>query len=150
MSEENTPLRAQSSAPSDDDRAWLAHYQEEQRKTPARLEETAKYLAGIISISLTIFIDKRPASLESWTQGTLTFAAVLWMLSALLSFTVLFPWRYRYRADSPADVRRAHRRVVRVKMALLVCSVVLFLAALGIGVFAFAKGFAAAPPGTPG
>lgn len=150
MSEENTPLRAQSSAPTDDDRAWLEHYRQEQRNTPVRLEETAKYLAGIISISLTIFIDKRPANLESWTQGTLTVAAVLWMLSALLSFAVLFPWRYRYREDSPADVRRAHRHVVRVKMVLLVFSVLLFLVALGIGVFAFAKGFAATPSGGTG
>lgn len=140
MSDTPTPLRAQSSAPSDDDQKWLEHYREEQRNTPVRLEETAKYLAGIISISLTIFVDKRPANLQEWTQGTLTVAAVLWMLSALLSFAVLFPWRYRYREDSPADIRRAHRRIVRVKMALLVCSVALFLTALGIGVFAFVKG----------
>lgn len=150
MPEPVPPLRAQSSIPTDDDRAWLEHYRQEQRNTPARLEETAKYLAGIISISLTIFIDKRPANLESWTQGTLTGAAVLWMLSALLSFAVLFPWRYRYREDSPADVRHAHRRVVRVKWTLLLCSVVLFLAALGIGVFAFAKGFVPAPSGAAG
>lgn len=140
MSGTPTPLRAQSSAPSDDDQKWLEHYRQEQRNTPVRLEETAKYLAGIISISLTIFVDKRPANLQDWTQGTLTLAAVLWMLSALLSFAVLFPWRYRYREDSPADIRRAHRRVVRVKMTLLVCSVALFLTALGIGVFAFVKG----------
>jgi len=135
------PLRARSSAPAEEDLKWIAYYQEEQLRTPARLEETAKYLAAIVSVSLTIFIDKRPPNLLPWTQLTLTAAAVLWMGSVMCSFFVLFPWRYRYRADSPADVRRAHASIVRVKMTVLLVAVVLFLAALALGVAAFVLGW---------
>ena len=128
--QDNTPLVLTSRATTEAEKAWLAHYAEEQRKTPARLEEVAKYLAGIISISLTIFIDKRPPNLQIWTQGTLTTAAVFWMLSAFLSFIVLFPWWYRYHAQSPDSIEQMHQRLVRVKFILLIASVVFYLVAL--------------------
>ena len=141
MPDKPIPIRAKSTVPKDNDLVWIQHAKDEQRNAPGRIEETAKYLAGVISISLTIFIDKRPLTLQAWTQIPLSIAAVLWMMAALGSFTVLFPWRYTYREDSPSDIRRAYRRIVKVKMILLAISTVLFLAALSCGIFAFIKGW---------
>lgn len=141
MTHTPAPLQAQSAPPTGEDLNWLTLAREDQRSTPTRLEETAKYLAAIISLSLTIFIDKRPATLQPWTQSVLAVASVLWILSALLSFFVLFPWRYHYTADSPSDIRRAYRKVISVKMTLLAVSVAFYLVALSIGVFAFQKGW---------
>ncbi|MFN7115716.1 MAG: hypothetical protein ACK4TA_02900 [Saprospiraceae bacterium] len=136
----DTPPILKGSAPDPSDTSWVEHARSEQQQQALRLEETAKYLAGIIAISLTIFIDKRPANLAAWTGDVLTGAALVWMGAAFLSFLVLFPWRYRYAPDSPDDIRRAFRRVVQVKWALLVAATVCFLVALGMGVWAFLKG----------
>ncbi|MCO6491942.1 MAG: hypothetical protein J5I98_26230 [Phaeodactylibacter sp.] len=59
---------------------------------------------------------------------------------AVLSFFVLFPWRYRYNPDSPEDIRRAFARAGRVKRTVLAASAVCYLVALGLGVGAYLGG----------
>jgi len=139
MSEENNNiLKAQ--APTEAELAWLAHAQAEQQKTPERIEETAKYIAGIVAISLTIFIDKRPDDLAEWTDDWLTTVAVVWGIATLLSLFVLLPWRYKYRKDNPASIEAAFKKVSKVKYITLWASVICFLVALGMAIFAFVKG----------
>ncbi|MGB5828206.1 MAG: hypothetical protein WBH22_17420 [Pseudomonas mandelii] len=140
MQEQETTI-LQTQAPTEAELAWLAHAQAEQQKTPERIEETAKYLAGIIAISLTIFIDKRPDGLAEWTSNWLTTSAVLWGVAALVSLFVLLPWRYRYKADNPASIEMAFGRVTKVKYVLLWISVICYLVALGLGVYVFIKGW---------
>lgn len=123
--------------PTEHEISWVNHARTEQQNEPARHEETAKFLAGIISISLAIFIDNRPEDAPAWAQITTTIAALLWMVSALLAFAVLFPRRYRYHADSPDNIEDQWTRIASVKYRLLVASVVFFLIALALGVAVF-------------
>lgn len=141
MAKKNSNIKAENHLTTEQEKIWITFYADEQLNTPTRLEEIAKYLTGIIAISLTIFIDKRPVNLEPWTGLSLTIASVIWISSALMSFIVLFPWRYRYNAESYESIHYMHLRVVRTKWWFLIVSVVLYLLALGFSIFAFTKGW---------
>ncbi|MEZ4957282.1 MAG: hypothetical protein R2825_27235 [Saprospiraceae bacterium] len=135
------PTAKSTGAPTAADQSWLAHAQKEKQETPKRLEDTAQFLVAIISISLTVFISNRPEGLADWTGGCFVWATVFWVVSALLSFFVLFPWRYPFNPDSPADIQRAYGRISNTKRVLLLLSVGCFLLALGMASFAFMMGF---------
>lgn len=135
------PLSQSKGAPTDTEKSWLAHAQKEKQEAPKRLEDTAKFLVAIVSISLTVFISNRPEDLAAWTDKAFMGAAVIWMVSVLLSFLVLFPWRYRFHPESGADVQRAYRKITNTKWLLLVLSLAFYLLALGIAVVGFFEGF---------
>ena len=77
MAKQNKPAPPdiKGSAPSPEDKAWLEHAAAESRRAPERIEEAAKYLAGIIAISLSIFVSNPPGNLAGWTATVLTVAA---------------------------------------------------------------------------
>lgn len=114
-------------------RAWIAHIQELRFKTPERLEDAAKFLATMVSVSFTLFlglVDFKALRSEAgygWVQAA--FVAVL--LSLVLAFTVVFNFRTRLRiTDTLAGYERWHTRLVRRKLTLLVVAVLCFLFAL--------------------
>jgi len=131
------PIAKSKGAPTDHDKSWLAHAQKEKQEAPKRLEETAKFLVAIVSISLTVFISNRPEGLETWTDKAFSWVAVIWIISVLLSFFVLFPWRYSFNPESAEDIERAYRIISNAKWWLLVLSLAFYLLALGVGSFAF-------------
>ena len=128
----STPPKSTSTAPSASDAAWLQYAQAEKHKAPERLEEAAKFLVGITSISLTIFLSGRPAGLSASAASYLNAATVFWLLSTLFGMLVLFPWRYPYQEDAPEDIKRAYERLVFYKRTMLVGSLVFLLVALGV------------------
>ena len=134
----NKPKTIKSSKPSPDTRSWLEYTWQEEQDTPNRLEDAAKFLASMISISLTIFLAIGKSALKAnETSWSIKAALVMWLISLLASFFVLFPWRYRYVSESVQSIKAMHRRVVFVKRLLLVISLVLFLASLSILAFLF-------------
>ena len=135
------PSAKSKGAPTDHDKSWLAHAQKEKQEAPKRLEETAKFLVAIVSISLTVFISNRPEGLETWTDTAFIGVAVIWMISVLLSFFVLFPWRYQFNPESAEDIERAYRKISNTKWLWLVLSLAFYLLGLGIALFAFINGF---------
>ncbi|MDY6933811.1 MAG: hypothetical protein SVZ03_06265 [Spirochaetota bacterium] len=127
------PKTIKSTKPSPDTRSWIEYTWKEEQDTPNRLEDAAKFLASMISISLTIFLAIGKSSFEvKETSWSIKAAIILWLISLLASFFVLFPWRYRYASESVQSIKAMHRRVVFVKRLLLVISLVLFLASLTI------------------
>lgn len=132
-------------AVTEEEKEWLKFYAEEQLKTPARYEEVAKYLTGIISICLTIFIDKKPPNLQWWTIDALTLASLFWVVAAVITFIVLFPMQYRYNDQSPESIKEMHMRIITRKRNLLIASVVFFVAGLVISIYTFQKGYTFLP-----
>lgn len=123
---------AKSTPPTDSDKSWLTHAQKEKQEAPKRLEDIAKFLVGIISISLTFFISKRPEGLEATMTDKLAIATIIWFLAMGLSFLVLFPWRYRFDPESPEDIERAYGEITTWKYGFLVLSVAAYAVAMGI------------------
>jgi hypothetical protein len=113
------------------DQHWIKHQREVQQKTPERIEDAAKFLSGMISISLTIFLKLDPNAFERLSVlGGLRLATGFWLLSLLCTLLVLFPTPYRYHHSSAESIRAMHRKVVRYKYTLLALGSVLFLFAL--------------------
>jgi hypothetical protein len=135
---EDKPQRVQGEPAPADTKSWYEHLWKTQQETPGRLEEAAKFLSGVISITLTLFLTLSKDSsggvrLAGWTRA----AAAMWLLSLVLCVLVIFPWRYRFCDISLDDIKRMHKKIVQVKYTMLAAGVLLFLAALTILVLVF-------------
>ena len=129
--EEEEVIKSKKSAP--DTKSWYEYIWREKQDTPNRLEDAAKFLATMISISLSIFLAIGKTSFENYENRTLLkLSVLLWILSLLVSFSVLFPWRYSYSSTSVSSIKEMNQKVVRDKYWLLIASLVLFLTALSI------------------
>lgn len=127
------PKPLQSKPPAPDTQSWYDYIWEAEQETPKRLEDAAKFLATMISLSLTIFLAIGKSSFENIRGSTpLMVAVLLWLASLLFSFWVLFPHRYRYVSQSVQSIKEMHREIVRNKYRFLLASVICYLAALGI------------------
>lgn len=127
-----------SKKPEPDTRSWYEYIWRQQQDTPARIEDAAKFMATMISVSLTVFLAIGKASLESpEISCQIKLAIILWIVSLICSFLVLFPWRYNYSSVSVKSVKKMHRKIVLVKYILLIVCLLLFLIALSILAFLF-------------
>lgn len=112
---------------------WQKYQREARQKAPERIEDAAKFLSGMISISFTIFLKVNPEGFKGVEGSTpMVFAVVAWLLSLLAAFMVLFPVPFRYSKESLEDIQRMHGRVVWYKYGWLIVSAVLFVGALGV------------------
>jgi hypothetical protein len=121
-----------SKEPPKDAEEWFEYISQEERRTPERLEDAAKFLATMIAISLSIFTAVSKAGgvlVFNWPARIALFA---WLFSLLLAFLVLFPFRYRCLSTSVKSIKTMHARIVRIKWVLLILSSFLFFAALCI------------------
>lgn len=131
--EELTPISVVSKKPPLDKDLWDKFILDQQQKTPDRIEDAAKFVATMISVSLSLFL------VLSGGQGEILKNANLWaikaaifiqIISLIASFFVLFPYPYAYIKDSYADIKRMHKKIVTIKYAVLGVSVVLFIGGL--------------------
>lgn len=111
---------------------WYGFQLKEEQETPKRLEDAAKFLASMISISLTIFFSvsghKGGSKIGNffWEYVALT----LWIISLITSFFVLFPFRYRFSPQSIKTFIESHKKTIQVKRAFLIISLIFFSLAL--------------------
>ncbi|MCB9035054.1 MAG: hypothetical protein H6557_00375 [Lewinellaceae bacterium] len=120
---------------------WRQYQREARQKAPERIEDAAKFLSGMISISFTIFLKANPEGFKGVGGSTpMVFAVVLWLLSLLAAFMVLFPVPFRYSKQSLEDIQRMHGRVVRYKYGWLIASALLFVGALGVMAWVYVGG----------
>jgi hypothetical protein len=142
MSQEKEPPKIiAAKKASEADQSWIKHQREVQQKTPERIEDAAKFLSGMISISLTIFLKLNPDGFKAVAgSGVLNLAVILWIASLVVTFLVLFPAPYNYNDSSSASIRRMHKRVVRYKYWMLGLGDFFFLAALGVLVGLYVAG----------
>lgn len=139
MSDASTPPPPLPSRKADPAAAEWHKFQREQRQqAPARLEDAAKFLSGMISISLTVFLSIDKEALTAWADSSVIAAAVvLWLLSLLAAFMTLFPVPFRYNQHSAEDIQRMNDRVTKYKYRWLIGSALCFVVALALvaGVF---------------
>jgi hypothetical protein len=121
-----------SKEPPGDAEEWFEYIHQQERKTPDRLEDAAKFLATMIAISLSIFTAVTQAGGVSVITWPVKIALFAWLLSLLFAFLVLFPFRYRCVSVSVKSIKSMHARIVRTKWILLILSTFLFFTALCI------------------
>ena len=129
--EENDNIQIGKSA-TPETKAWRTFILEQEQKTPERLEDVAKALSGMVSVTLAIFLSIGKQEFANSTDNIIATALIIWLVSLLLSFLVVFPFPYRYSKQSAKTFIAAHKKTKRTKCILLVISTLFYLTALGI------------------
>lgn len=118
------------------EKSWREYALKAQQDAPEHFESAAKFLTGLVSVCLTLFLKINDASFESMSAWV-GIAVVLWLLSVVFAFFVFFPFGYGYSKHSSQSIEAANQKVVQTKRRVLMVSTVFFLAGLFIlgGVF---------------
>lgn len=147
MNEENIPFEPVKGTPTSPDVAhWLSYERKVREETPKRLEDAAKFLAGMVSITFTIFVRLDVDAFKGASAGLLYLTVICWLLSLGLAFLVIFPVRFKYASQSAESISIMHKRVVERKYVLFVSSVVLFMVALALTAIMFFSRLTFTPP----
>ncbi len=127
MSSEETGQVLSSKPASADQKAWHEYQRASRQEEPKRLEEAAKFLAGMVSITFTILLSADGDLLKEQSPILQAGASVSWLVALLLAFMVLYPKPYRYAKESAQSIEKMHQRVVRWKARVLAAAVIFFL-----------------------
>jgi hypothetical protein len=128
----DTPPQLPTRPPTPDEDAWHSWRRADEQETPKRLEEAAKFCAGLYGVTYAILLGSDVDALKHANEDTLKLVAGLWLVSLVTAFVVVFPLPWVYRSDSAASIADMHRRVVRFKYRALKLSAGLYLFALGV------------------
>ncbi len=134
----DTLEEAESSAEKNWAESWTAHALKMQQNAPEHFENAAKFLAGLVSICLTLFVkinDTAFANTEFFVW--IGLGVILWLTSIVLSFFVFFPFTYSYFDESPKQIEDACRDIVRTKKRYLRFATIAFLLGLIILTWVF-------------
>ena len=117
----------QSSFPPADAQSWTEYSWKMQQDVPNRFEDAAKFLATIISLTITLFftaIEK----LKLIVPDTFFVAVILlvWLSALGLAFFVLVPFRYEFVSNSHEAIKRLQRKIVAKKKNLFLLSTCLY------------------------
>jgi uncharacterized membrane protein len=119
-----------------EEKSWIEHQRIESQGTLKRLEETAKYLSGLSSISLTIMLGPNAEIFKTLQNSGLLKAGVIsWLLSILFTLVVVFPFRYQYISNSFSSIKNTHQKIARLKFTFLILGSILYL--IGISLVAY-------------
>lgn len=122
-----TPQPLKSTPPPREASAWKAYRQKSKEEEPARLEGAAKFLSGMISLTLTLLLSADKAFLQAVSPYVITVQVLLWLIALFLAFLTLYPMAYRVHDESSESIRQAHEQAVRRKTYLLVGATLFFL-----------------------
>ena len=117
---------------------WALGYKEPVEST-ARIEGTAKFVAGAVTGSCGVLLtalkittslaENNPVQVGSW------WAVIgFWLVSLFTMLAVLFPLPYRTFADSPVAIEQTYRRIRIIKYSLLIVGTLLFFAGMLLGI----------------
>jgi hypothetical protein len=116
-----------------EEQSWLEYSRKSHQEVPQRLEEAAKYLSGMISISFTIFLTVNKDGFKGLENNwKITLAIGLWLSSLIATFIVLFPLRYNYSKDSAESIEKMVSEIITFKYIALTVASVFFIVALCI------------------
>ncbi|MGD2092440.1 MAG: hypothetical protein PVH61_40105 [Candidatus Aminicenantes bacterium] len=110
-----------------DTKSWFEYSWKLQQGVPERLEDAAKFLAVMISLSLTIISTALGQLKAIVVQPIFIFIGLmLWLAALFFAFMVLFPRKYRFHSMSMESIKRTHALIIRTKQVRLFIAVVLY------------------------
>jgi len=116
---------------SKEQQSWFEYLMETRQKEPDRLEEAAKFLSGLISVCFTLLLTiNEEAFIGFEKSGLVKLALGLWLISIILSLSVIFPKRYKFSAYNISSIKQLHNRIVKTKSTRLWISTSFFCAGL--------------------
>jgi len=118
--------------------SWIQYQAKEKQETLKRYEETAKYLSGLSTITLTILTGPNSESFKVISQLLLLKTGIVcWLVSIACTLAVLFPFRYTYIKNSAQSIKDTFAKTGRVKYVLLLLGTLFYLAGVTITVYLY-------------
>ena len=118
--------------------SWMTYSWETKQQTPARLEDAAKYLAVMMTVAITLFlgvIEKNALlTTSSWWIKSIP---LLWCLSLILSFLVLYPKKYLFNASSAESIQQMTEKIIQWKQRIFFAASLCFIVGMGLLVWKF-------------
>jgi hypothetical protein len=110
-----------------DTKSWFEYSWKLQQGVPERLEDAAKFLAVMISLSLTIISTALGQFKENVFPPVFIFIGLmLWLAALFFAFMVLFPRKYRFHSMSIESIKKTHALIICTKQVRLFIAVVLY------------------------
>jgi Na+/melibiose symporter-like transporter len=137
--EELPPIKAEPATP--EEISWIEHQRKESQGTLKRLEEVAKYLSGLSSVSLAVMLG--PSSdifKELRHTAGLKIGITCWLVSIIFTLIVVFPFRYRYASNSASSIREMYKKITSIKFTLLLFGTLFFLVGIVIVTYIYLFG----------
>jgi len=118
--------------------SWMTYSWETKQQTPARLEDAAKYLAVMMTVAITLFLGgigkNAVLTTSSWWIKSIP---LLWCLSLILSFLVLYPKKYRFHASSAESIQEMTEKIIQWKQRIFFAASLCFLVGMVLLVWMF-------------
>ncbi len=108
--------------------SWMKYAWEMKQKTPDRIEDAAKFLATMISISLSVFLALMRLDPALKQGGLEMIVPAIWIVSLIIALYVLYPRDYRHSSDSAASIESMTEDIIAKKRSRLFLAVVSFVA----------------------
>ena len=125
---ENTKQRLPAKKPPPEVKSWHEYSWKLQQTAPERIEDAAKFIATMISITLSIFF----ASLKNFQQSFATvnlliFVLVCWLAALFCAFFVILPTKYKFVSKSADDIKRMLSTIINTKKNVLLLTMLLYI-----------------------
>jgi hypothetical protein len=131
-------IEIQATTVSQDELTWVEYQAREKLETLKRYEETAKYLSGLSTITLTILTGPNNENFKLISHLLLLKIGIIcWLASIVCTLAVLFPFRYSYIKNSAQSIKETHAKTARVKYLLLLSGTVFYLTGVSITVYLY-------------
>lgn len=126
----------QATVPTQEELQWIDFQLREKQDTLKRLEETAKFLSGLSTLSLALLAGPNSEEFKAVSNLLLIKIGIIsWLASIVFTLIVLFPFRYKYARNSASSIKKVHTRVVGVKYAMLIVAAAFYLIGIWITVY---------------
>lgn len=121
-----------------DTKSWHEYSWKMLQDIPARYEDAAKFLATMISLSLSIFttaLDK--LKVIAFPSTLLLACLVIWLFALFFAFKVLWPRTYTFYDKSVDAVKETQKTIIRAKKLYFTLSAFLYFVPFVLLVFTY-------------
>ena len=116
----------------DEDKSWKDFWLKSRQEEAMRLEETAKYMTGLIAILITIFQLNADLFKDTGSNKLVEVAVISWVFAVFGSVFVLFPKSYGYNPNFMSEVPTTFQKIVSFKKKVLFGSLLFFIIGLSL------------------
>ena len=126
---QQTKLQGKPAPP--DTKSWFEYSWKLKQDVPNRYEDAAKFLATIISLTITIiFASYEKLQLIVFHPLALFVVLTLWLVALFFAFMVLFPHDYSYHSKSIQSIKDAQDKIIKTKKNRFLCATILYFVPL--------------------
>ncbi len=122
---------------SNEDKSWQEYLLKAKQGEIIKIEETAKFMTGLLSIIITLFQLNADLFKDTANNSVVMFAIGSWIIALVTAIFVLFPMSYSHSSINISEIPDLHDSIVAKKRNILIISAFCFI----IGIILFSYNF---------